>query len=297
MPQDTVEPSTLEDLAIFLKGLGSSVTDLELIRPGAPRRILAWKRADYDSPEELASAILSVASVDAKGRLVPMVFYDLNAWGPQSDPKGDGHHMLRVRGAAKVAGADIDTPDMGQAFVHVLRENSNLVRLLVASRDTTQDQLLRQLEYQGKQLEANDGRRVELYRLMEDLGNTKLQREIEAQQAKLIEKRQEMVAQKIDYYLPVAFNRLLGGGPGTGKIPMAEQLLDTLLGNMTQAQIEALAKGEPVALSEEQRLVFAELYTAAAAKHAARQARTIDPTSNATTNGAGNGHANGGAGA
>ena len=277
MAKSTVTATTLEQLLLFLSTLGPGTTTLDLRRPGAAKRVQKFSRsANGDGPDELASKIQKAAEIDGQSRDVPIVYYELEASGPNSDQEPDAIFNLRVKGSGGGAGLDFDQPDIGQAFVHMVRANNELLRMLMASRDTSQEMLLRQLEYQGNQIQKHDERRVALFRLMEDMSEAKLRRELESNNAKLLEKRQELVAEKIGYYLPVAMNRLLGGGPGTGKTPMGEQLLNTLLEGMRPEQIEAITRGEPIALSEEQQLIFAELYVAAAAKARARAPKPID---------------------
>ena len=290
MAQPELTPSSLDEIVTWLESLGQKATTIELRRPGAPKRIGRWERPANGnaSHDELAQKILKAAQVDAMARLIPIVVYDLDAFGPSSDDSGEGTYPLRVKGASsgKAGALDVYEADIGQAFVHVLRQNADLMRLLMASKETGQEVLMRQIEYQGKALAGADERRVELFRLLEDLGSARTAIEIEKANTTLLEKRQEIVAKQLQYYMPVVMNRLLGGGPGTGKTPMAEQLVDTLLGHMTREQTEALIKGDPVAFSEEQRVLFAELYTAAAAKHAAREARPIGADPAAGANGA-----------
>jgi hypothetical protein len=276
MARAPVNPTTPEELLQFLSTLDPGVTSLDLRRPGAAKRVQKFGRsANGDSPEQLAEKILRSAALDGQSRDVPIVYYELEAWGANSDQEGDATFSLRVKGAGNGGGIDLDQPDIGQAFVHLLRTNNDLVRLIVTSKDQAQEQLLRLLEFQGRQIQGHDERRVTLYRLLEDMSEVKLRREIEGQNAKLLEKRQDLVAQKLSAYLPVAMNRLLGGGPGSGKTPMAEQLLDTMLGSFAPEQIEALTNGQPISLSEEQQLIFAELYTSTAMKSQAREPKAI----------------------
>ena len=270
-----VKPTTKDEVIAWLGLQDEKTTSLDLRRNGSPKRVQRFAVAANGELDALAEKILKCAEIDGASRAVPMVNYELGAWGPTSDQDGDGNLTIRIRGAGNGHSDDLDQPDLGAAFVHVLRSHGDLTRLLVSSKDAVQEQLMRQLEYMGKRLDADDAKRIELYRLLEDLSDVKLRREIEAQHSKLLERRQDLLADKIDQYLPIAANRLFGGGPGTGKIPMSEQLVQVFMQSVTPEQIEALTNGEAFAFNEKQQLIFAELFSSAAKKHAQREARKI----------------------
>jgi|SRR5579863_2787607 len=287
MPTKVI-PTTTDDVKQWLTRLAPNrVQRLELRRSGGgdKRRIQIFdfpKAANHDL-EELAKQVLGACESDGASRALQVVGYDLTASGPQSDEEGEATLSIRVKGASTGNMDEFDGPDMAAAFVHVLRANTELTKLCVSSRADAQDSLLRQLDYQAKRLDENDQRRLELYKLVEDLNASKIQQELDSAHMKLMERRQQMVSDKLDYYLPVVANRLLGGGPGKGKVPASEQLLTALLGKMGGNRIKAIMNGEPIALNDDERLILAEIYVSLAAQDEARKQRT----SNADGNGAG----------
>jgi hypothetical protein len=273
MPKPDIRPTTPEQVIAWLESLESDASTIDLRR--SSERVQKFQKAANTDSAELAKKILAAAENDGQARLVASVTYQLVAWSARSDQEGDAKLPISVRGAGNAHGDDFDQPDIGAAFVHMVRANSELTRLLVSSRDTAQEQLLKQIEYMGRRIDADDAKRVDLYRLLEDLSNVKLRREIEMAEAKLGERRQAQVAEWLNEYLPLAFNRFLGGGPGTGKIPLAEQLVQQFMQSMDEEQQEALANGAPFVMNAAQQVLFAELYTSAAKRHAERERRKI----------------------
>jgi hypothetical protein len=266
-----LKPSTPEQVAAWLTTLEGKSTRLDLRRPGAAKRVQLFTKAANSDADDLAKKILTAAEIDGQSRMIPIVIYELSATGTSSDQDGDATLTLRVRGAGNESGDDFDQPDLGTFAVKQQQMIIQLIGLVLKERSMGQDYLFRQMDHMSARLTADDAKKVEFFRLMEDLTNTKMQREVEMNNSKLLEKRQDMLAEQIRDYLPIAMSRFLGGGPGTGKAPMSEQMVERLVQGLTEEQLEAIAG----TLSEGQQTIFYELYTSLAAKRGIKAKRTI----------------------
>jgi hypothetical protein len=113
-----------------------------------------------------------------------------------------------------------------------------------------------------------------------------MQQELQRKQFELDERRQKYLTDKLDNFAPVALNRLLGGGPGTGKLPMGDELIKQLFGKMSGERVEALLTGQPITLSPDEAMLAAEIYATFGSKEAAREAmRNARPLNGQETNG------------
>ena len=280
MQPKPIPPSTLEDIADWLSVRSPDTKRLDLRRRQDNKRVdlIAWtaKAANVDHTET-AKRVQKACERD--GRTLPQltVLYDLKPFTDASDGEGDGALVVVVRGAASGV-EDIEVTDMASAFVHVLKENTKLCAMLVQSRAESDEHHLRQIQMLSQRVQEDDARRITLWKLFEDLHTAAAEREQGKMHAALLDKRNKYVMDKLDYYLPIAANRLLGGGPGTGKLPAVGQMLMAMLSKMGEGRVKAIMKGDPIAFTEDERAIFAEIYISQAAEHDAREAkkRTIN---------------------
>jgi hypothetical protein len=171
-----------------------------------------------------------------------------------------------------------------------MKQIGELHRLLVTSHEGRTASIERQLAYVTEQLEQANRGRIEVMSLLEDLSRAKYEREADQRRMELEEKKHKYLGEKIDAFLPVALNRLLGGGPGSGKLPMGDELIKQLFGKMSGERLEALLTGQPITLTPEEGMLVAEIYATFGSKEKARESMSADRPLNGT-NGAANGAA------
>jgi hypothetical protein len=272
MTRSDPKPTSPEQVTAWLDSLESTVINVDLRRVGGMKRVQRFPRAGNADAADLARRILAAADADAQTRQTPMVNYELSAWAPASDQDGEANLQMQVRGAGTLANGDLDQPDLASIILHVMKQNGELTRLIVSSKDAAQEHLVRMIDYMGKRIDSDDARRVEFYKLMEDMSEAKLRKELAFNDGRIKEIRQQKLGEWIDEYLPIFANRLTGGGPGTGKIPAAEQLVQQFMKSLSLEQEEALGRGETFAMNDAQQRIMSELYISAARKHHAREA-------------------------
>jgi hypothetical protein len=233
---------------------------------------------DASSLTDITGRIMRAAQRDGAARPLKVVTYTVRAERTGGDADGISSCTVVVPGASSKEGdkaPDDFSPNVIGLFTHLLRQNTELHRLLLSSHEGRTLALERQLlALEARNDDANK-RHMVLLRLSDDLAMAKLERETQAATQKLEEKRLGYAIEKFDHMLPIALNRLFGGGPGKG-LAAKDELLDALLGKMSADRIAAIMSGEPFVLSEQERMIFAELYTSAGAKHKARN-RPLHP--------------------
>ncbi len=244
-------------------------------------RVQRWGLDGADDLAELGLRILKSAERDGLGQPQKFVSYNLRAEETQpGDEDGLGTLTITVPGAhaggkaGDVAGYDDNGPaNFAGLVMHVTKQNAELHRLLLASHEGRTVALERQIEQLRGLNEDSSKRHITLLTLTDSLAIAKLEKETMLRREELDEKRHKYAADKLDRYLPIALNRLMGGGPGKGA-PMADEILQELLGKMDGERLESLMSGEAIALTEDERMLFAEIYASQAAKHRARESRS-----------------------
>ena len=249
--------------------------------------------------EVLAPKVLESCERAAAARATPTVGFKLRAFRKDDDEEGLATLEVRVKGGG-TAGAEevLEGSDLGAAFVHLLRTNLELTKLNVGARDATEDRLLAQLASAHQRIEQGDKKRMDLFSLYERLSTTEVERQQLAASNALEERKHQFIADKVDYLLPIAMNRAMGGGPGKGA-PGIELMFSALLGRMDPDKVKAMLGGEPFTLSEEERMVLGEVYVSLAKKHEGRQRRlnTVTKEAHGEVEGSGVNGANGANGA
>jgi hypothetical protein len=165
-----------------------------------------------------------------------------------------------------------------------MKHNADLHRLLLASHEGRTASLERQLAYLTERVEAADKRHMTVLQLAEAMASAKLEREMQEQHLRLEEQKHRWLSEKLDRFVPIVINRALGGGPGTGKLFMGEELIRQLFGSMDGPRVEALLKGEPISLTTDEAMLVAEIYTTygtAEKAHEAMRARTLNGAASA----------------
>lgn len=279
MSQDPPPTTSESDVQSWLEDIKQEKPERLDLRRDFDNGRLASFTWDASTLTDLSGRILRAATRDGGARPLKVVTYTVRAERKDGDADGISSLTVAVLGA-NAKQKDAPTDDVGAAHfnalvLHLLRQNTELHRLLLSSHEGRTLALERQLlALETRNAEA-DKRHISLLRLSDDLAMAKLEKETAAAHQKLEEKRLGYAIDKFDHMLPIALNRLFGGGPGKG-IAAKDELLEALLGKMAPERIQAIMSGEPFVLSEEERMLFAELYTSAGAKHKARS-RPLNP--------------------
>jgi len=274
---------TLDDTREWLSSVASEgLGRLELLRYIDRSRVREWRSPaggaanDSINLDERAKEIVRTAERDGLARYQREVSYLLTAYRPDEQGGADfAEHTFRVPGgSSKGAGTgDDEQPATRDGLLQqLMKHNADMHRLLLASHEGRTASLERQLVYLTDRVEAADKRHMHVITLAEELASQKMQQELQRKQFDLEERRQKYLTEKLDNLAPVALNRLLGGGPGTGKLPMGDELIRQLFGKMSGERVEALLTGQPITLSADEAMLVAEIYATFGSKEAAREA-------------------------
>jgi hypothetical protein len=242
--------------------------------------------------DERAKELVRTAERDGLSRYQRDVTYLAIAY--RSEDQGGtkfAEHCFRVPGGSKLGQTALEEDQpatLAGLVAQTMKQNSELHRLLCTSHEGRTASIERQLAYVTEQLEQANRGRSELMALTEHAASLKMEREVQQRQMELEEKKQKYLGEKLDTFLPVALNRLMGGGPGSGKLPMADELIKQLFGKMSGERIEALLTGQPITLSPDEAMLVAEIYSTFGSKEKAREAMRGERPLNGTngTNGA-----------
>jgi hypothetical protein len=263
--------------SVAVEGMGR----LELLRYLDRSCVREWRwpsggaANDAVNLDERAKELVRTAERDGLSRYQREVSYVALAYRPEEQGGGKfAEHSFRVPGGSR-AGQSVDDDQpatMAGLLGQTMKQNSELHRLLVTSHEGRTASIERQLAYVTEQLEQSNRGRIEVMTLLEELSKAKFEREAEQRRFELEEKKHKYLGEKIDTFLPVALNRLMGGGPGTGKLPMGDELIKQLFGKMSSERIEALLTGQPITLSADEAMLASEIYATFGSKEAAREA-------------------------
>jgi hypothetical protein len=295
--------ATIEEVREWLGSVSAEgVGRLDLMRFVDQARVREWRWTaaanDTVNLDERAKEILRTAERDGLARYQREVTYVLVAYR-RDDDGGTQFAELTVtvpgrssRSGRPGPGEDEHPANVVGMLQQSMKHNADLHRLLLASHEGRTASLERQLAYLTERVEAADKRHMTVLQLAEAMASAKLEREMQEQQLRLEEQKQRWLSDKLDKFVPIVINRALGGGPGTGKLFMGEELIRQLFGSMDGPRVEALLKGEPISLTNDEAMLVAEIYTTYGTVEKAREAMRAR-----TLNGAGsaNGAAGGGA--
>ena len=299
--------SNFDDTREFLAGVqAEGVSKLELLRFVERSRVREWMwtaNADEEFITKRTQEIVRSAERDGLCRNTKEVPYLLLAF--RLEAMG-GHefaeHPIRVPGAAATALAkggaieeDMPTSLLGLVQL-LLRRDENMHKLILTQSEGNRHGLERQVAQLQQRVDADDGRRIQVYKLIEDLSSSQAHRDAIKAEGDREERRDKYLMKEASTYVPIVLNRFLGGGPGTGKLPMGEHILKQFLSNLGDRLASAGTNGGMLKLQPEEMLLLAEVYTSVAeaekAKEAAEAAASGEPHPlNGTSNGASNGAA------
>lgn len=280
MPKPTPElpPSTSpEDVLEWVRDVvAEGARRIELRAPLSDAPVRVARFGDNDAPpdklESAAQKLHKAATVDARTHGRALVMYALLALA--ADGSVVGSFRLGVGGVER--SADEDAATLGgvglQSIISTVGKlNENLSRLMMTRFQqvetgalelvaTLQKQLAEERAHSaGKDKQLNDSaeQRLAWYQKLEELNNQALEREMERKRLAGKEKRQDELVEQLKSYLPLALNRLLGGGKGKGG-PLGNEMMMRFLGSLKPEQIESLT--ESANLTADQTVILSELF-------------------------------------
>jgi hypothetical protein len=282
--------ASLEEVREWLGSVSAEgIGRLDLMRFVDQARVREWRwpgaANDALDLDERAKEILRTAERDGLARHQREVTYVLVAYR-RDDDGGTQFAELTVsvpgrssRSGRPGPGEEEHPANLVGMLQQSMKHNADLHRLLLASHEGRTASLERQLAYLTERVEAADKRHMTVLQLAEAMASAKLEREMQEQQLRLEEQKHRWLSEKLDRFVPIVINRALGGGPGTGKLFMGEELIRQLFGSMDGPRVEALLKGEPISLTTDEAMLVAEIYTTygtAEKAHEAMRARTLN---------------------
>jgi hypothetical protein len=232
----------------------------------------------------IAGEMFDAAENDGLTRYQARVTYRALAYEAAA---GDESGARPFRGFAFVVPGGRKDPDAVAAGAHgevdLMPTKDGFIASLIKHVETMQRQFLLAVEGRTStlerqnatlvaQVEGADKRKIEMFALLESLSVAKAERELHERRMALEEQNSKYLQGKLDVLAPIAMNRLLGGGPGTGKLPMGDELIKQLFGQMAPEQLEALISGQSVKLTEAQAILVAEIYSTFGSAEKAREA-------------------------
>ena len=280
------------------------------------RRVRNWQSLPSNGDaEKLAGDMVRAAERDAKNQNLPDVAYLLLAFksDPPANPSSDyvNSCTIELAGKGKKPGSSFgefnEQATMAGVTAQAMRQSENLHRLFVTNaekHDDRHEQEVLTLRARVSELEAElrgeAAKRMQIVVMAEELATERFERERDRFRMRLDEKKQDMLGEQIEQLLPIAMNRLLGGGRGKGASMMGETILMKLLASLSKKQMDAFMGGGEVDLSPEQKIMLGELYMSYGEKFerlkANRKHETFpDDGANGTTPPAGGGPAASGA--
>lgn len=269
-----------------VEGRGTRV-DLAEWRAGAPgARVRTWKivaAANLDV-DRLAEQMRASAENDGAAQPGARVTYVLIAFGEGGDTID--RCFVPVPGAnAKattpaVAGDGNDVRDMAGVLNNLMRTLNDQSSLMIRSFQHRDDAWKTQLESVSARLEAEQKRYTEVQELHQKHVLLVHEREQQRAENERQEKRDSFVMEQLATLIPIAANRMLGGGPGKGA-PGADMMLAKLFESFSREQVDAILASSM--FDDKQKAFLIELFLSFA--HRAEQKRVINP--DPETNGVG----------
>jgi hypothetical protein len=280
-----------------MRGQGIRRFELRCQRPGSGLlKDWIWT-ADNDAgpvlePVHVAEQAQRLAEQNGRYQPGDHCFFELRAFRPTQDTDC-GHHLIVVCAAGKGRASEertaADTAGALQQMSLMLRDLHKLFIQDADMRVKHYEKLVGQLMDRNESLES---RRFDTIRLAENMLSQHAEREAERLAETRNREMQQHMVGKIDLLLPVVINRLAGGGPGKGRPYMGEEIVRRLLGSLSKDQLDGMI-GDGSGLSDDQRVLFGELYMSYAAQFEKEQEakRKRTPINGPPADPSANGHA------
>ena len=236
----------------------------------------------------IAERILRVCQADARTHGAPLVMYTLVALRAEGEDTPHGtiaSRRVAVAGRRMAAGeaqpAALETMSNANMMAVHIKHVENLGRLMLSRLEQADTHSLELIAiYKSElasaredkhkvetQLAASFTQRLETYRQLEELTSLSVERQMSARRIQLEEEKQKWMTDQLSLLLPLAANRLLGGGPGKGG-PLVGEGITALLGSLKPEQIEGIIQSAN--LEPTQAAALAELYATAGAAYQKR---------------------------
>ena len=243
--------------------------------------IRTWRLGDNDGEDTATIAGQIYRRAEREGQGVPVVraTFILFAFLDEGAVHCDRTTIIVDGSNAKgKSGEGVEEYDSSQTglLTQLMRTNLDQTRLILNSQESRHvhaEQLIDRLQKDNVQLQSE---RIKVWSLLEQVQTMHLEREQLRNAMRLEEKRDEFIFEKLSMMLPVALNRVMGGGPGKGTPFFGEEMTRQLLGSLTPEQTDAMLKNQPLQLSESQLALIAELTLAYAEKEKQRERRKIN---------------------
>jgi hypothetical protein len=284
--------SQIEDIRDWLDSVLERGADrVELRAKSDDSRIGNWKLAANDNKgtSKLATSIAREAQRDGACENATSVTYVLYAF------RGEHEGLVaRMRfqvdgsraGANKKGGEleEIENPNLADVCKALLKQCKELHGLLIMNQEHRAETDQKTIERLLEQINQHEMKRSQLLEAWERVQSMQMQREREAQEMRLSEQRQKYIGDKLDMLIPIAANRLLGGGSGKGTPYMGEEMVRQIMGNISPDEVDAFMRSTN--MRPELQALFTELYMAYYQKEQAKRATSEKNGSTGATKGA-----------
>ena len=216
----------------------------------------------------IADQILKAATRHGKGLNAPEVGYLVVGLRAEGDTKVLNSIGIEVPGKTGQRGPGdpvLEDPRGYGPMAQSMRQNENLHRMMLGSAEQREQGLLRQLDAKDAEItrlrnELSDAaaKHMKIVQLAEDLAHDDLDRELQRRKMALQEKKHDYLESKLEALVPIALNRLTGGGPGKGMPMMGEKMLMQFFGSLKEEQVNGAMTA--MGLNEDQAMMLMELY-------------------------------------
>jgi hypothetical protein len=238
--------------------------------PGS--RVRSWPLAANLDQDKAAAQMRASADADGAAQAGQKATYVLLAY---RDAEQIDRCFVQVLGSnARALGITEDVHDLPGVVAQLMRANNELATIVVRATQGRDDAYMRQIEQLSTALERSSAMNAAM--MAEHQKTILFQQEQERLriEAARIDRRDAWVMEKLSLLGPVIVNRLMGGGPGKGA-PAADAMLAAVFESLTPDEVQAFAT---LAISDEKKAMFIELYMAYAKRAETRRALNADAT-------------------
>lgn len=221
------------------------------------RQVGLWKTIGSEF-EKIGEEMQADAENHGRSQNGQRVTYALMAFDAAGDKVAE--FFLKVAGGnAKEAGGMGDVSDLPGVVSHLVKGNNDLAGLIIRAFQGRDETLMRQIELLSARLDAAEKRNAESLETQQKLILlTGEQKRMDAQLAKE-EKRDQWLFENASLFLPLIFNRALGGGPGKGA-PAADAIFGAIASMLTPDDCNALASAlQSAPIAEAKKVGFLEI--------------------------------------